>query len=115
MPIRSIKVPKTLTIELREDTTEDYPFYKFVQGLLNLPEWGKDWRSIQYAMEIDEAVSKCIDAVPLVEVVEISGEAFDILKATVEAPTNGYPWPPALLRQFGPYFEAIVEAKKKKK
>lgn len=109
MPIRQIVPPKTITITLSEGKTEDFPFSKFLDAMLNLPEWGKSWKSVKYAMEIEKAY-KAATGGPF----ELSETPFDKLKQVVEDPgQQGYPIHPMILRQIGAYFEAIIDAAEK--
>jgi hypothetical protein len=112
MVIRIIEPPDTISVELSnnagETKHENYTFAKFIEAILNQTEWGKNWRSIQNAMEVDQA---CRNADG--KAFELSDSPYNMLKQAVENPSQGYLIHPLILRQISPYFEAVLDAKKK--
>lgn len=112
MAILIIKPPAAIQVELMDKDGsrkhEYFAFPQFIEALLNSSEWGKNWRTVQNAMEIDKA---CKNAEG--NVFEISDRPYEMLKQVAENPEQGYLIHPLILRQIGSYFEAILDAKEK--
>ena len=108
MAIHIIEPPEIVLVQLQEDNEDEYSFDRFVEVMLNMPEWNKNWRSVQDAIEIDKA---CKDADG--QAFELSDRPYSMLKNVTENPSQGYPVHPLILRQLSSYFEAILNAKKK--
>jgi len=108
LSIRIIQPPETVLVKLDDGKEEEFPFSRFIQAMLNMPEWGKDWRTVQAAIEIDKACTAANGGA-----FELSDRPYDLLRSVAENPSQGYLIHPLILRHVSTYFEAIFDAKKK--
>lgn len=104
---RIIHIPDTLSITGLPTGPTEFPFSMFIEAILNMSEWGTDWKAIQAATEVHTLTKyKPGDSVTMHQT------TYDRLKTALESPKSGYGLTAGALRQMIPYFEAILEAPK---